>query len=159
MRDVLSRVLVVSVLGICALGVLQAQNPAGRGAGQGAQPAPAPNADPYFNNAAAGATTFPLAAAAGSDSKAETTAPAGAVNQGAFNPATWKYGTAFNPPPASKVWNPVRLKMQQGGKVTGGTMFGATDASTYCAMANAGYDFIWTEMQHDAKDWQTVARM
>jgi 2-keto-3-deoxy-L-rhamnonate aldolase RhmA len=26
-------------------------------------------------------------------------------------------------------------------------------------MANAGYDFIWTEMQHDQHDWQSVARM
>ena len=49
--------------------------------------------------------------------------------------------------------------MMQGGKVTGGTLFSATDPSTYCAMANAGYDFIWTEMQHDQHDWQAVARM
>ena len=49
--------------------------------------------------------------------------------------------------------------MQQGGKVTGGTLFAATDPSTYCAMANAGYDFIWTEMQHDQRDWESVARM
>ena len=47
----------------------------------------------------------------------------------------------------------------QGGKVTGGTLFSATDPSTYCAMANAGYDFIWTEMQHGQRDWQQVARM
>jgi 2-keto-3-deoxy-L-rhamnonate aldolase RhmA len=26
-------------------------------------------------------------------------------------------------------------------------------------MANAGYDFIWTEMQHDQRDWQAVSRM
>ena len=53
----------------------------------------------------------------------------------------------------------MKLKMMQGGKVTGGTVFGATDPSTYCAMANAGYDFIWTEMQHDQRDWQAAARM
>jgi 2-keto-3-deoxy-L-rhamnonate aldolase RhmA len=47
----------------------------------------------------------------------------------------------------------------QGGKVTGGTVFSSTDPATYCAMANAGYDFIWTEMQHDARDWEAVARM
>jgi 2-keto-3-deoxy-L-rhamnonate aldolase RhmA len=57
------------------------------------------------------------------------------------------------------VWNPVKLKMQQGGKVTGGTVFSATDPATYCAMANAGYDFIWTEMQHDSRSWESVARM
>ena len=38
-------------------------------------------------------------------------------------------------------------------------MFSATDPATYCAMANAGYDFIWTEMQHNDRDWQAVARM
>jgi 2-keto-3-deoxy-L-rhamnonate aldolase RhmA len=47
----------------------------------------------------------------------------------------------------------------QGGKVTGGTFFSGTDPATYCALANAGYDFIWTEMQHDARDWEAVARM
>ena len=53
----------------------------------------------------------------------------------------------------------MKLKLLQGGKVTGGTLFSATDPATYCAMANAGYDFIWTEMQHDQRDWQAVARM
>jgi 2-keto-3-deoxy-L-rhamnonate aldolase RhmA len=53
----------------------------------------------------------------------------------------------------------VKLKLQAGGKVTGGTLFSATDPATYCAMAGAGYDFIWTEMQHDQRDWQAVARM
>jgi 2-keto-3-deoxy-L-rhamnonate aldolase RhmA len=53
----------------------------------------------------------------------------------------------------------VKAKLKAGGKVTGGTVFSATDPATYCAMANAGYDFIWTEMQHDQHDWQAVARM
>src|SRR5215213_2558404 len=118
-----------------------------------------PTADPYANNPNAGATTLPLAAPAGRDSGATQTAPAGAMNQGAFNPATWKYGTTFNAPAGSKTWNPVKVKLQQGGKVTGGTLFSATDPATYCAMANAGYDFIWTEMQHGQTDWQQVARM
>src|SRR6185436_5079921 len=120
---------------------------------------PAPTADPYANNAAPGATQFPLAAPAGKDSGARMTAPAGALNQGPFNPATWKYGTAFNPPQGSKIWNPVKLKLMRGEKVTGGTVFSSTDPATYCAMANAGYDFIWTEMQHSSRDWEAVARM
>ncbi len=126
---------------------------------QNQQTQPAPGADPYLNNAAAGTTAFPLAAPAGKDSNARGVAPPGAVNQGPFNPATWKYGPAFSPPPSSKIWNPVRLKMQQGTKLTGGTLFSASDPATYCAMANAGYDFIWTEMQHDQRDWQAAARM
>jgi 2-keto-3-deoxy-L-rhamnonate aldolase RhmA len=116
-------------------------------------------ADPYATNPDAGTSKFPLAAPAGKDSGARQTAPAGAVNQGPFDPATWKYGTAFDPPAGSKIWNPVKLKMLHGGKVTGGTLFSATDPAVYCAMARAGYDFIWTEMQHDQRDWQAVARM
>ena len=116
------------------------------------------SADPYLTNRP-GLTAFPLAAAAGVDSKAKDVAPPGAVNQGPFNPSAWKYGPAFGPPDGAKIWNPVKLKMRQGGKVTGGTLFSATDPATYCAMADAGYDFIWTEMQHDQRDWQAVARM
>src|SRR5919204_773533 len=122
------------------------------------QQPPAPTADPYANNAAPGTTSFPLAAPAGRDSNARTVAPPGAVNQGPFDPAMWKYGASFNPPTDAKIWNPVKLKMMQGGKVTGGTLISATDPSTYCAMANAGYDFIWTEMQHDQRDWQAGGR-
>lgn len=148
----LSALALVATLALVTLAA-QPQNP------PSPPPAPAPNADPYINNAAAGATTFPLAAPAGTDSHARDTAPAGAVNQGPFDPAAWKYGPAFSPPAGAKIWNPVKLKMLQGGKVTGGTLFSATDPATYCAMAAAGYDFIWTEMQHDQHDWQSIARM
>lgn len=120
---------------------------------------PAPNADPYANNAAPGKTQFPLAAPAGKNSGAWNTPPAGSVNTGTFNVDTWKYGPNFNPPANSKIWNPVKLKLKQGGKITGGTLFNSTDPSTYCALANAGYDFIWTEMQHDQRDWNQAARM
>ena len=116
-------------------------------------------ADPYANNAAAGTLKFQLTAPAGVDSKAMERSLPGAVNTGRFNDKTWKYGTAFNPPPGAKIWNPVKLKMMQGGKVTGGTMFAGTDPSTYCAMANAGYDFIWVEHQHSARSWADTARM
>jgi 2-keto-3-deoxy-L-rhamnonate aldolase RhmA len=120
---------------------------------------PPPTADPYANNPDAGKLKFPLAAPAGKDSGAIRTSPPGAVNTGPFDAAAWKYGPNFNPPKDAQIWNPVKLKMMQGGKVTGGTLFSATDPETYCAMANAGYDFIWTEMQHNAKEWEQVARM
>src|SRR5438552_8390339 len=120
---------------------------------------PPPSADPYANNADAGKTKFPLAAPAGKDSGAITTAPPGAVNQGMLDPAKWKYGPAFDAPPNSKIWNPVMIKMMKGEKVTGGTVFSTDSPETYCAMANAGYDFIWTEMQHDSRDWGAVAKM
>jgi hypothetical protein len=101
---------------------------------------------------------FPLAAPAGVDSKARETAPPGAVNQGPYDMNTWKYGPAFNPPAGTKIWNPVKIKMMQGGKVTGGTVRGAADPTTYCAMANAGYDFIWTEMQHAPTTWDNAVK-
>src|ERR1044071_1838205 len=71
------------------------------------------------------ANPFPLAAPAGKDSNAKSTPPPGAQNQGALDPANWKYGPAFNAPAGSKIWNPVKLKMMAGQKVTGGTVFGA----------------------------------
>ena len=126
---------------------------------QGAPAQGATTADPYANNPNPGATEFPLAAPAGLDSNARGAAPPGAVNQGPFDPAAWKYGPAFSPPAGAQIWNPVKLKLMQGSKVTGGTLFSATDPATYCAMANAGYDFIWTEMQHSQRDWDEAARM
>jgi 2-keto-3-deoxy-L-rhamnonate aldolase RhmA len=119
--------------------------------------APPPTADPYANMATA--EKFPLAAPAGKDSGAKEKPLSGAVNMGAVDPASWKYGPNTRPPAGSKLWNPVKVKLQQGGKVTGGTVFSATDPLTYCAMANAGYDYIWTEMQHNDRDWSHAARM
>jgi len=150
----MSRELSTAVLA-AAIGLMQfqvmAQPPA-------AQP-PKASADPYANNPEAGKQQFPMAAPAGKDSGAITKALPGGINQGMIDPATWKYGPAFDAPTNTKIWNPVKLKMMRGEKVTGGTFFASTDPAMYCAMANAGYDFIWTEMQHDSRDWEAVARM
>jgi len=152
----MNRVIPIVALSV-AVGIVTFQS-LGQQPPPAAQP-PKASADPYANNADAGKLRFPLAAPAGKDSGAIRTAPPGAVNAGPFDADTWKYGTAFNPPAGSKIWNPVKVKMMQGEKVTGGTLFSATDPETYCAMANAGYDFIWTEMQHNSRDWEQVARM
>ncbi len=101
---------------------------------------------------------FPLAAPAGRDSNARAVAPPGAINPGPYNMSTWKYGSAFNAPAGTKIWNPAKIKLMQGGKLVGGTVIGVNDPSTYCAMANAGYDFTWTEMQHSPSGWDAVAR-
>ena len=101
---------------------------------------------------------FPLAAPAGTDSNARNVAPSGAVNQGPFDEKTWKYGPAFNAPAGAKIWNPAKLKLMQGGKLVGGTVRAVGEPSTYCAMANAGYDFIWTEMQHWPSSWDNVVK-
>jgi 2-keto-3-deoxy-L-rhamnonate aldolase RhmA len=120
---------------------------------------PPASADPYANNPDAGKMQFPLAAPAGKDSGEIANPPAGVVNQGPLDPAKWKYGPAYDVPAGSRIWNPVMLKMMRGEKVTGGTVFSTDTPETYCAMANAGYDFIWTEMQHNQRDWETVGRM
>lgn len=120
--------------------------------------APASGLDPYANNAKAGTMQFPLAAPAGTDSGAMKKPLAGGVNTGPFDPATWKYGMRDQVAGGVKIWNPVKLKMMQGGKVTGGTLL-ASDPTLYCVFANSGYDFIWAEMQHGARDWDALARM
>ena len=102
MRQLGFAAIVCAAVGLAASGAQTQQPPPAQTA-----PAPTPGspgtpatstADPYAGNAAPGATKFPLAAPAGKDSNASTVAPPGAVNQGAFDPATWKYGPAFNPP-------------------------------------------------------------
>src|SRR5881394_1594057 len=100
MKKLLLSSLVCVILGVAALGVQRGNR--GQQPQQPGQPTqagtPSSTADPYANNAAPGTTQFPLAAAAGKDSNSKNVAPPGATNQGPFDPATWKYGTAFNPP-------------------------------------------------------------
>ena len=103
--------------------------------------------------------SFPLAAKAGVNSHAEQVAPPGAVNQGPFNMNTWKRGTSYDYPPGTPIWNPVMAKMMQGGKVTSITLDGNDSPAHYCAAANSGVDFIWTEMQHSAGTWDSVQKM
>jgi 2-keto-3-deoxy-L-rhamnonate aldolase RhmA len=122
------------------------------------------NSDPYATNPTPGTANLSLAAPAGKDSGERAKAPAGAVNQGAFDPKTWKYGPAYDVKADGSqgdaaIWNPVMIKMMKGEKVTGGTVFSTDTPETYCAIANAGYDFTWMEMQHNTRDWDAVAKM
>jgi 2-keto-3-deoxy-L-rhamnonate aldolase RhmA len=146
MKNILIAAAIVSILAIVAIGAAQQQQPR-------------PEQSSATEDAVASGGNFPLAAKAGQDSNAKNVPPAGAVNQGPFDMNKWKYGTRWNAPQGGKIWNPVKLKMMAGQKVTGGTLFASNDASTYCAFANAGYDFVWTEMQHDAHNWKEVANM
>ena len=70
----------VSVVAATGISSLIAQQNAPAPAAAQNPPAPPQTADPYFNNAAAGTTSFPLAAPAGKDSNARMVAPAGALN-------------------------------------------------------------------------------
>jgi 2-keto-3-deoxy-L-rhamnonate aldolase RhmA len=57
-----------------------------------------------------------------------------------------------------KVYNTAKQKLLDGKQVVGGTVF-SPDPAMYCAMANAGFDFLWIEMQHSPLTYQDVARM
>ena len=57
-----------------------------------------------------------------------------------------------------RVFNTVKEKLARGERVVGGTV-NTADPEVYCAMANAGLDFLWIEMQHSPLSYQEVARM
>src|SRR6202790_5907727 len=57
-----------------------------------------------------------------------------------------------------KIYNTAKQKLKEGKQIFGATVF-STDPNMYCAMANAGYDFLWIEMQHSPLTFEDVARM
>ena len=85
---------------------------------------------------------------------------AAAQEQEPFRAADFEYGSRFELPDGTtaQIWNPAKAKLVAGGPMIGGTVR-ATDPRTYCAMAAAGYDFVWVEMQHESISWEQVARM
>ncbi len=56
------------------------------------------------------------------------------------------------------MYNTVKQKLQDGKRVVGGTIQ-TPDPDIYRAMAHAGFDFLWIEMQHSPLTHQEVARM
>lgn len=65
-------------------------------------------------------------------------------------------GTAA--PSPIRIFNTVKQKLAAGKQVVGGTV-SIPDPEIYCAMANAGFDFLWIEMQHSPLSYQEVAHM
>lgn len=57
-----------------------------------------------------------------------------------------------------RIYNTAKQKLAAGKQIFGATIF-SPDPNIYCAMANAGYDFLWIEMQHSPLTYQEVARM
>lgn len=57
-----------------------------------------------------------------------------------------------------RIFNTVKTKLAEGKQVVGGSIQ-IPDPDTYCAMANAGFDFLWIEMQHSPMTYQDVAHM
>jgi 4-hydroxy-2-oxoheptanedioate aldolase len=60
--------------------------------------------------------------------------------------------------PSKPLFNTAKQKLMEGKQIVGGTV-STTDPEVYCAMANAGFDFLWIEMQHSPLNYQTVATM
>src|SRR3954468_22250129 len=61
-------------------------------------------------------------------------------------------------PQTGRIFNTVKQKLAAGRPVVGGTVL-IPDPDSYCAMANAGFDFLWIEMQHSPMSYQDVAHM
>lgn len=57
-----------------------------------------------------------------------------------------------------KMYNTAKQKLAAGKPIVGATIL-SPDPNIYCAMANAGYDFLWIEMQHSPLTYGDVARM
>jgi 2-keto-3-deoxy-L-rhamnonate aldolase RhmA len=60
--------------------------------------------------------------------------------------------------PSVRVYNTAKQKLKDGKQIFGATVF-SPDPNMYCAMANAGYDFLWIEMQHSPLTFEDVAKM
>ena len=60
--------------------------------------------------------------------------------------------------PTARLYNTAKQKLKDGKQIVGATVF-SPDPNMYCAMANAGYDFLWIEMQHSPLTFEDVARM
>ena len=58
----------------------------------------------------------------------------------------------------STQFNTVKQKLADGRQVVGGTV-STSDVNVYCAMADAGFDFLWIEMQHSPLTFAQVATM
>ena len=59
---------------------------------------------------------------------------------------------------SADLYNTVKTKLREGKKVVGGTIT-TSDPKVYCSMANAGFDFLWIEMQHSPLDYSDVAKI
>jgi 2-keto-3-deoxy-L-rhamnonate aldolase RhmA len=58
----------------------------------------------------------------------------------------------------ARIYNTAKQKLKDGKQIFGATVL-SPDPNMYCAMANAGYDFLWIEMQHSPLTFEDVARM
>ena len=59
---------------------------------------------------------------------------------------------------AARIYNTAKQKLMNGEGIVG-VSISSPDPESYCAAANAGFDFTWIEMQHSPLTYQDVARM
>lgn len=59
---------------------------------------------------------------------------------------------------SAKLYNTAKQKLMEGKPIVGGTVY-TSDPNIYCAMAEAGFDFLWIEMQHSPLSYSDVAKM
>ena len=57
-----------------------------------------------------------------------------------------------------RMYNTAKQKLMEGKPIVGGTVY-TSDPNIYCAMADAGFDFLWIEMQHSPLAYADVAKM
>src|SRR5437868_5817607 len=57
-----------------------------------------------------------------------------------------------------RMFNTAKQKLREGKTIVGATVF-SPDPNIYCAIANAGYDYLWIEMQHSPLMFEDVAKM
>src|SRR5438132_9676879 len=62
------------------------------------------------------------------------------------------------PQTPAKIYNTAKQKLMAGKQIIGGTIY-SPDPNIYCAMASAGFDFLWIEMQHSPLTYSDVAKM
>jgi 2-keto-3-deoxy-L-rhamnonate aldolase RhmA len=58
----------------------------------------------------------------------------------------------------TRLFNTAKQKLIEGKPIVGATVL-SPDPNIYCAMANAGYDYLWIEMQHSPLTYEDVSRM
>src|SRR5438270_8342196 len=57
-----------------------------------------------------------------------------------------------------RMFNTAKQKLREGKTIVGATVF-SPDPNIYRAIANAGYDYLWIEMQHSPLMFEDVAKM
>jgi 2-keto-3-deoxy-L-rhamnonate aldolase RhmA len=60
--------------------------------------------------------------------------------------------------PPGKLYNTAKQRLMEGKQIVGGTV-GTSDPEIYCAVANAGFDYIWIDMQHSTLTYEEAAKM